>query len=166
MKSFTYLTSDGEESVAFEVASGTLTVGQESYPCDGRSVTIAGRRVPFWTHQQGDKVSVWLDGEVFSFTVKDPRQRSGGGGLSAASSGLVAAQMPGKILSLAVQPGDRVSAGQNLLVMESMKMELALDAPLDGVVAGLSVSVGQMVAQGDELVRIEPASSDETAPDA
>lgn len=159
MKSFTHLTAEGEESVAFDLVDGQLLVDGQSYRCDGKSVWLEGRRVPFWTHQRGDKVSVWLDGEVFRFTAKDPRQRSQAGGATAPSSGLVAAQMPGKILSLAVKVGDQVKAGQNLLVMESMKMELALDAPLEGTVASVAISVGQMVAQGDELVRLEPAEA-------
>jgi biotin carboxyl carrier protein len=62
--------------------------------------------------------------------------------------------MPGKILSLAVKVGDTVVKGQNLLVMESMKMELALDAPLDGTVDSVDVSIGQLVAQGERLVKI------------
>jgi acetyl/propionyl-CoA carboxylase alpha subunit len=154
MSSFTYQTSEGESKVEFELSGGKLTVGGQAYECDGRSVWVAGRRIPFWTYQHGDKVSVWLDGEVFSFTHRDPRQRTNESATAGDSGGLVSAQMPGKILSLAVKVGDTVVKGQNLLVMESMKMELALDAPLDGTVDSVDVSIGQLVAQGERLVKI------------
>ena len=73
----------------------------------------------------------------------------------AAAGGTVKAQMPGKILQVSVKVGDSVEAGANLLLMESMKMELAMDAPVAGVVAKVEVSPEQMVSQGDLLVEIE-----------
>ena len=65
------------------------------------------------------------------------------------------AQMPGKVLQVSVKVGDAVEAGANLLLMESMKMELAMDAPVAGVVTKVEVSPEQMVSQGDLLVEIE-----------
>lgn len=153
MSQFTHMTPEGEASVEFEVLQDTLRVAGQSYECDGHSVWIGGRRIPFWTHREGDQVSVWLDGEVFTFTHRDPRQRSEAAS-TATASGTVKAQMPGKILSLSVKEGDSVSQGQSLMIMESMKMELSLDAPFDGKVEAVQATVGQMVALGDTLVRI------------
>lgn len=156
MSRFTYQTPEGENrTVEFELTEQALRLGQRVYPCDGKAVWIEGRRVPFAVARgkgSSDVVSVWLDGEVYSFSVHDPRQRARAQGETGIGSGKVTAQMPGKILSLAVSPGDEVTAGQNLLIMESMKMELALNAPADGVVAAVEVAVGQMVAQGELLV--------------
>lgn len=156
MSVFAYETPEGESPVEFEFADNQLTVGGKTYPCDGRCVWIAGRRTPFWAYRAGDKVSVWLDGEVFTFTHRDPRRREGAGASAmGASSNQVQAQMPGKILLLAVRPGQKVSQGQNLLVMESMKMELALDASRDGEVEAVEVAVGQLVTQGQLLIRLK-----------
>jgi 3-methylcrotonyl-CoA carboxylase alpha subunit len=158
MSLFRYLTAQGERQVELELSQGRLSVDGESYECDGRFVWIGGRRIPFWTHREQDQVSVWLDGEVFTFDLQDPRRRQDQSSAGAGGSGRVTAQMPGKILSLAVKPGDTVERGQNLLVMESMKMELALDAPLHGTVESVEVSAGQLVAQGDLLVRLAETS--------
>ena len=152
---FTYETADGGARLEFELSESVLRIEGESYSCDGRSVWLDGRRVPFWTHRDGDTLQVWLDGEAFTFKVRDPRKRSAATADAGTASGQVKAQMPGKILSLAVRPGDSVTKGQNLLVMESMKMELALNAPLDGVVETVPVVAGQMVSLGQILVSLK-----------
>jgi len=72
----------------------------------------------------------------------------------AVEGGLVA-PMPGKVLIVDVQPGDRVSAGQVLVVMEAMKMEHQIAAPADGEVAEVRATVGDQVDNGELLVVID-----------
>ena len=67
--------------------------------------------------------------------------------------GLVA-PMPGRVLIVAVQSGDRVRAGQVLIVMEAMKMEHQIAAPADGEVAEVRAHVGDQVDNGELLVVI------------
>lgn len=71
--------------------------------------------------------------------------------------GELEAPMPGRVTRVAVAVGDAVKRGQELIVVEAMKMENALVAPTDGVVTSLSVKVGDMVAPGPALVVIEPS---------
>lgn len=59
--------------------------------------------------------------------------------------------MPGKILSISVSVGQRVSAGECLMVLEAMKMENEMVAPRDGTVKQILVSQGTMVNTGDVL---------------
>jgi biotin carboxyl carrier protein len=66
--------------------------------------------------------------------------------------------MPGTVLLVHVSDGDTVSAGDVLVVLESMKMELAIAAPHDGVVDGLSVKPGDRVALHQTLLAVSPAS--------
>ena len=154
MSQFSYQEPQGgTTTVEFELRDGLLEVDGESTACDEHAVWLHGRRVPFAVTKNGDQINVWLDGEVYSFFQHDPRQRASSRNHAGTASGSVSAQMPGKILSLAVAPGDTVSAGQNLLIMESMKMELALNAPVDGTVESVAVTPGQLVAQGELLVR-------------
>ena len=63
--------------------------------------------------------------------------------------------MPGKVIAYLVKPGERVSLGQALAVMEAMKMEHTLNAPRDGVVADLLYAVGDQVAESGELLRLQ-----------
>ena len=67
---------------------------------------------------------------------------------------LIKAPMHGKLIALYVQPGDRVEKGTRLAVVEAMKMEHALTAPREGVVAEVTGHVGQQVAQGAKLIVI------------
>jgi acetyl-CoA/propionyl-CoA carboxylase biotin carboxyl carrier protein len=75
--------------------------------------------------------------------------------LAAAADGDVRAPMPGQVLLVHAAAGDRVTAGEPLLVLESMKMELVLTAPVDGEVAEVTVAVGDKVAVDQPLARVE-----------
>ncbi|MEE4300618.1 MAG: carboxyl transferase domain-containing protein [Pseudomonadales bacterium] len=74
----------------------------------------------------------------------------------------VAAPMQGTILAFDVGPGDAVSTGQQLLVMEAMKMEHVISAPNAGVVHGLAVDAGETVLEGAALLWLEPSSADDS----
>ncbi|WP_029619761.1 acetyl/propionyl/methylcrotonyl-CoA carboxylase subunit alpha [Pseudorhizobium marinum] len=69
--------------------------------------------------------------------------------------GSVVAPMSGTIVAVSVSPGDRITRGQTLVVLEAMKMEQSLKAPFDGVVAQLRASPGTQVEDGALLVHIE-----------
>ena len=65
--------------------------------------------------------------------------------------------MSGSIFQLLVRTGDAIQIGQEVLVLESMKMELPLESPVGGVVAELLVVVEEAVEEGQTLLRVETA---------
>jgi len=69
--------------------------------------------------------------------------------------GELRAPMPGQVLLVHAAPGDRVQAGDPVIVLESMKMELVLTAPVDGELTELSVAVGDRVGLDQPLARVE-----------
>ncbi|WP_188187675.1 ATP-binding protein [Nonomuraea sp. SYSU D8015] len=69
--------------------------------------------------------------------------------------GSLLAPMPGSVLRVEVEAGDRVEKGQSVLVLEAMKMEHRIAAPADGVVRGVHVEKGQQVEAGAVLAIIE-----------
>lgn len=69
--------------------------------------------------------------------------------------GEVRAPMPGNILDIAVQAGDKVRFGQPLCALEAMKMKSAIRSPRDGVIAEVKVAEGQSVGYGDILFTFE-----------
>ena len=70
--------------------------------------------------------------------------------------GLVTASAPAIVVSVAVKPGDEVRAGQPLLVVEAMKMETSVDAPVAGRVREVHVVPNVQVGPGDPLVVVDP----------
>jgi len=81
--------------------------------------------------------------------------RGGSGASGPASDGALRAPMPGKIVATPAKPGDTVTRGQPVVVLEAMKMEHALVAPFDGVVGEIGVSVGDQVAADAVLATVE-----------
>ena len=67
--------------------------------------------------------------------------------------------MTGRVIRVNVAPGDDVKEGDILLVVEAMKMENEIAAPVAGTVKVVSVAAGARVAEGDPLVVIEPAAA-------
>jgi len=91
--------------------------------------------------------------QEFTAEVTDPRAWRGRrhGALEAEGRQQVVAPMPGKVVRLLVQAGDRVDAGQGLLVVEAMKMQNEIRSPKGGTVERLNVKEGQPVNAGEVL---------------
>jgi len=99
-----------------------------------------------------DQIVLYSDRTTTRFTVIDPLASAVGGGGPDHS---LTAPMPGKVTAISVAPGDSVSSGQALLVLEAMKMEHTIRAPDDGIVATLPFAVGDQVAEGAALITFE-----------
>jgi 3-methylcrotonyl-CoA carboxylase alpha subunit len=102
-----------------------------------------------------ERVVVFYEGQAYGFDIA----ARGGGSGGAIASGTLIAPMPGKVTAVEVAAGDRVTKGQRLLTLEAMKMEHALVAPFDGIVAELSAAVGAQVQVDAVLARVEPEPS-------
>ncbi len=113
---------------------------------------LAQQRVMVKTYALGEQVAVFAPLGSALLTEIDPIAHAGEG---AAEAGRLTAPMPGKMVSFLAQPGDTVTKGQALAVMEAMKMEHTINAPRDGVVAELLFAVGDQVGDGAELLRME-----------
>jgi propionyl-CoA carboxylase alpha chain/3-methylcrotonyl-CoA carboxylase alpha subunit len=98
------------------------------------------------------EIVVFEQGEAFVFTDHPPSAEAAEG---AGSDGQVRAPMPGKVTAVGVKRGERVAQGQTLVTLEAMKMEYALSAPFDGLVAELAAEVGAQVVEGAVLAVLE-----------
>ena len=76
-------------------------------------------------------------------------------GLSGAAEGDLITHMPGKVVKLLVKIGDEVTKGQNLLILEAMKMENEIKAAVDGVIKEIHIEEGQAVESGHLLIELE-----------
>jgi pyruvate carboxylase subunit B len=116
-------------------------------------------RVVAQRRQGRGRYTLWVDGYRFETEALDERTRAIRD-LSAASAAPVGpapilAPMPGMIVRVSVRAGDRVEAGQGVVVMEAMKMENELRATAAGVVRSVEVAAGTAVEKGALLVALE-----------
>jgi acetyl/propionyl-CoA carboxylase alpha subunit len=98
---------------------------------------------------------VFEAGEAYVITLPQPRIEE----VAQVGDDQVRAPMPGRIASVPARPGARVTRGQTLATLEAMKMEHALTAPFDGVVAEVFCAVGDQVQEGALLVQLTKEAS-------
>jgi 3-methylcrotonyl-CoA carboxylase alpha subunit len=101
--------------------------------------------------RHGATITVFA-GDAFAFDAPDPLAR---GQEAGAGADVVLSPMPGRVTAVDVTAGQAVGKGQRLAVLEAMKMEHALTAARDGVVAEVLVTTGAQVEAGAPLVRLE-----------
>jgi biotin carboxyl carrier protein len=102
------------------------------------------------------KLKLQAGSREFIAEVIDPRAWSGRrhGSVEAEGRQQIVAPMPGKVVRLLVKAGDRVEAGQGLLVVEAMKMQNEIRSPKSGVVERVLAKEGQPVNAGDVLCAV------------
>ncbi len=119
---------------------------------EGTYVLEAGlRRETFHCVRAGDVFHLFWRGAVYRFEEETAAVRAAHRHVS----GGLEAPMPGRVIKLSVAPGDVVAKGDELLVVEAMKMENAIRAPRDGRVKSVAAALGEMVSPGVVLVEIE-----------
>lgn len=121
-----------------------------------RSLRLAdGTQVALVHHREGSTHYISLGESTFQVEIIDPlslkRLRVDD---EMGSGGMVKALMPGRVVRVLVAKGEAVRKGAGLLILEAMKMENEIVAPVDGVVEELFVEPGQTVESGGDLVRI------------
>lgn len=141
---------------------------------DGRETKVDFQRVrgaASWSLLVGDKsfalsfeprpdgVAVTVASESYLVNVVDERTRTARAVSRGAGHGngakAVLSMMPGIVREVLVEPGQEVAAGVPLLILEAMKMENEIRAPLDGTVKKVHVTANQTVNKGDALVTLE-----------
>lgn len=131
---------------AFQVSQATLTG-------DNLSLRIDQQARRFQVRPQGDRLCLHDGQQRWSLAPVAAYRRAAGA--DAGSDDRVRAPMPGRVVVVKAKVGESVSAGQELLVMEAMKMELALKAPRAGVVKETRAASGDFVDADSVLVILE-----------
>jgi 3-methylcrotonyl-CoA carboxylase alpha subunit len=139
---------DGALALTVGNVSGALSFSREG---DRLDVHFAGERFTCAVYTRGETDHVFADRGAAAIVSLDLLAHSGEG---AVEGGRLTAPMPGKVVSFAVKPGDKVGKGQPLAVMEAMKMEHTIAAPADGTVQELLYAPGDQVDEGAELLKL------------
>jgi biotin carboxyl carrier protein len=153
------LTLDGTAYKVVVDGNSILVNGQPFVmSLDGERVLVDG--IPYDVKLEANATQAMVGGIAYSLGVEGLEAEAGktsprAGRFAAASAGAVTAIMPGKIIRVLVDRGDRVAEGDVVCILEAMKMENELKAPKAGTVKTLHARPGQDVERGTVLAEIE-----------
>jgi 3-methylcrotonyl-CoA carboxylase alpha subunit len=156
---FTFLEGGAAHAVRVLFRESGLRLG-----LDGRDHAFSGERLPdgrvlvrlderaFKARavRDGHDWHVFCEGEYRKLSLR--RELAGAGEDTRAGS--LAAPMPGKIIKVMTEAGAKVAKGQALLILEAMKMEHTITAPVDGTVKEVHYAAGDQVLEGAELITL------------
>jgi 3-methylcrotonyl-CoA carboxylase alpha subunit len=134
----------------------TVTPGPATFTVDGDERDGFTAQGPDGAHPAaaaiaGDAVWVSVDGEVFEFRLIRGSNHRGVAG----DHDVLSPPMSATVVRVAVTPGDRVRAGDLLVALEAMKMELPIRAPRDAVVRAVHCAEGDLVQPGSTIIEID-----------
>ncbi|MFA7505517.1 MAG: biotin/lipoyl-containing protein, partial [Burkholderiaceae bacterium] len=157
------LETGGESyAVAIDQARDTTTarIGDDAFPLEALRYDPAARRLSGRMGETAFALGCFVDGErIHLFTAEGPASFVASSpiahaGDEAPDAGQLTAPMPGKLIALMVAPGSKVRAGEPLAIMEAMKMEHTISAPIAGEVKQVFYAVGDQVAEGAQLIEL------------
>ncbi|GAB5537715.1 MAG: acetyl-CoA carboxylase biotin carboxyl carrier protein subunit [Rubricoccaceae bacterium] len=155
----------GDLSLSLDMQDGTLLLDGE--PVDARISRISDHSVllvlnghphVLTIERNGDTAHVTQGGTNVEVTIKTETalllERFGLDAGDSAAEREIRAPMPGLVLRVLAEPGQDVTAGQGLVVLEAMKMENELKAPADGTIATVHTEAGAAVGKNDLLIEL------------
>jgi len=148
-KGITFL--KGEAKVNVRKISPEKKAGE----AEGYTVVVNGKK--YSVEVKGDQASV--NGKTYNIDVKEGIEEKDSSITNKAEASVgegtpLKAPLPGSVVRIEVSEGDRVNEGDNILVLEAMKMETEIKAPISGTVGSITVSQGDQVATGHILAVI------------
>ncbi len=141
-----------------EVEQTLQVLTQEQDHWEGRYRLSDGKTVSFQAHRVGQQIHLWIGGESFVFSPIITASR--GRASQQISTDEILCSVPGVVIAVHVAEGDTVEAGQDLLVIESMKTEQVVKAPRDGTIQRVPVQPGDRVDRGMRLVALVPLEAE------
>jgi 3-methylcrotonyl-CoA carboxylase alpha subunit len=128
-------------------------------PDEAGTASIAARLVERRRHARclldGPRLTLWEDDALYEFVIEDPRTREFS---ASASGGGLTTPLPGVVVSVPVAVGQKVAAGEVLMVIEAMKMEHTITAPYAGTVKAIHFARGDRVPEASQLLELARAA--------
>ena len=128
-----------------------------------RKVIVDGEELEVEIEVVEGKWLATVMGKTFTIEIPDATptvQKKRSSGKKKKKSGTVSANIPGKIVTIEVKEGQQVSEGQVVLILEAMKMQNEIQAPVNGTVISVNCGEGDSIEANVPLVVIEPESEE------
>ena len=128
-----------------------------------RKVIVDGEELEVEIEVVDGKWLATVMGKTFTIEIPDATptvQKKRSSGKKKKKSGTVSANIPGKIVTIEVKEGQQVSEGQVVLILEAMKMQNEIQAPVNGTVISVNCGEGDSIEANVPLVVIEPESEE------
>jgi 3-methylcrotonyl-CoA carboxylase alpha subunit len=113
---------------------------------------LDGRRMKATVVRHGETMEILVHGRAHALKLYDPLAAAEG---QTEAKGSLTSPMPGKVVAVMVQKGQAVTEGQTLMILEAMKMEHTIFAPIDGVIEDIYFAAGDQLEEGVELLKIQ-----------
>ena len=125
---------------------------------EGRVGLEGGGMAQFLVYRDGQQVHVWIGGETYVFGPVAPATPARGSRQVVSDD--IVCPVPGVVIEVCVAEDDVVEAGQDLVIIESMKTEQIVKSPRQGTVQRVSVQTGDRVDRGMRLVVLKPLTEE------
>ncbi|MHA1167469.1 MAG: acetyl-CoA carboxylase biotin carboxyl carrier protein subunit [Candidatus Hodarchaeales archaeon] len=160
-----FFLEDGEERYKIRVMKNnddtyTVNIGDEQHIVSGQ---LAANDTLFLNYnnqtykcivaKEGDMRYIYYNGNAFK--MKRIEKAALADEDASATDNVIKSPMPGKVLKVLVKEGDTVTKGQQMMILEAMKMENVLEAPFDGKIVAINCHEGDQVMQGVVLIELE-----------
>ncbi|MGY8670534.1 MAG: biotin/lipoyl-containing protein [Candidatus Poseidoniales archaeon] len=125
---------------------------------ESRKVIVDGVEFEVELENEGDTWTAVVEGRSFEIKIPGgssaPKKKRPGS--RSKKSGVVSANMPGKVVTIEVSQAEEVIEGQVILILEAMKMQNEIQAPVSGIIKSINCEEGQSIEANIPLVVIEP----------
>jgi acetyl/propionyl-CoA carboxylase alpha subunit len=123
------------------------------------SLLVDGKLYEPMVYEENGGWEIIIKGNRYTVQIEDERERllrlASGGASHQQGRYILTSPMPGLVIDIPVKEGDQVSAGDVLVILESMKMQNELTAPRDGIVTQIQASVNDNVERKENLMTLE-----------
>jgi len=162
----TYVLNENTHAVELVRRSDDITLEIDGHLVDARihwldryqcELTINGKSREVYAAQDDNKLFLHLDGKTFQLDALD---EFGAGDEGGAGGGRIKAPMPGVMIESYVSEGQQVNDGDALMLIESMKLQTEIKAPISGTVKSIGFAAGASFDKGVTLIDIEVPGSE------
>jgi pyruvate carboxylase subunit B len=152
----------GDKGLAFLQGKGEMGVRKIDPNADAKTESASGKSdgsynlsvdgKEFKVQVNGDDVTV--NGKTYKVAQNEDGKGAPRDQASSSEGKEVCADMPGKVMKVIAQVGDHVEAGDAIVILEAMKMEMTISAPVSGTITEVNAEVGQQIETGHSLAHI------------